>query len=144
MDLWVFDPWLWVIHGKNLHGSGYDFWGPKYHRYRSGSPADPLVPSPIQMLDPHKPFVVESDASKFASGAVLRQQDTNGDWHPCSYLSQSFNATEQNYKIYDRELLAIIWALTEWCHYLLGSPHPVTVLSDHKNLTYFWTAQKLN
>ena len=32
----------------------------------------------------------------------------------------------------------------EWHHYLLGSPHPVTVLSDHKNLTYFQTAQKLN
>ena len=89
----------------------------------------------LQMPDPLKPFVVRSDTSKFASGAVLQQQDTNGDWHPCSYLSQSFNAMEQNYKIYDRKLLAIIWALTEWRHYLLGSPHPVTVLSDHKNLT---------
>ena len=55
-----------------------------------------------------------TDASKFASGAVLQQQDANGDWHPCSYLSQSFNATERNYEIYDRELLAIIRALTEW------------------------------
>ena len=91
----------------------------------------------LQMPDPLKPFMVESDASKFASGAVLWQQDTNGDWHPCSYLSQSFNTMERNYEIYDRELLAIIWALTEWRHYLLGSPHPVTVLSDHKNLTYF-------
>ena len=62
---------------------------------------------------------------------------THGDWHPCSYLSQSFNAMEQNYEIYDRELLAIIQALTEWHHYLLSSPHPITVLSDHKNLTYF-------
>ena len=51
---------------------------------------------------------------------------------------------EQNYEIYDRELLAIIRALTEWRHYLVGSPHPVTVLSDHKNLTYFRTTQKLN
>ena len=51
---------------------------------------------------------------------------------------------ERNYEIYNRELLAIIRALTEWRHYLLRSPHPVTVLSDHKNLTYFWTAQKSN
>ena len=98
----------------------------------------------LQMPDMMKPFVVESDASKYASGAVLRQQDTNGDWHPCAYLSKSFNETERNYEIYDRELLAIIRALTDWRHYLIGSPHIVTVLSDHQNLTYFRTTQKLN
>ena len=68
-----------------------------------------------------KPFVVKSDTSKYASGAVLRQQDNNGDWHPCAYLSKSFRPTERNYKIYDRELLAIIQALTDWRHYLIGS-----------------------
>ena len=98
----------------------------------------------LQMPDPTKPFVLETDASKYASGAVLRQQDTNGDWHPCGYLSKSFNITERNYEIYDRELLAIIRALTDWRHYLMGSPHIVTILSDHRNLTYFRTAQKLN
>ncbi|GBE79420.1 hypothetical protein SCP_0206180 [Sparassis crispa] len=54
------------------------------------------------------------------------------------------NPAERNYEIYDRELLGIIRALTEWRHYLEGSPHPVEVRSDHKNLTYFRTAQKLN
>jgi hypothetical protein len=34
--------------------------------------------------------------------------------------------------------------LKAWCHYLQGYRHPVTILSDHKNLTYFRTAQKLN
>ena len=47
--------------------------------------------SPVLLMpDMTKPFVVESDASKYASGAVLRQQDNNGDWHPCAYLSKSF------------------------------------------------------
>ena len=104
-----------------------------------------FISSPVLLMpDKTKPFSVESDASKFASGAVLRQTDTNGDIHPCAYLSKSFNAAERNYEIYDRELLGIIRALDEWCHYLEGSPHPVEVLSDHKNLTYFRTAQKLN
>src|SRR5271155_82244 len=102
--------------------------------------ADPV----LKMPDTTRPFTIETDASKFASGAVLLQEDTNGDWHPCSYLSKSFNKTERNYEIYDRELLAIIWALTDWRHYLIGSPHVVTVLSDHQNLTYFRTTQKLN
>jgi hypothetical protein len=98
----------------------------------------------LLMPDPTKPFIVESDASKYASGAVLRQQDGNGDWHPCSYISKSFSETERNYEIYDRELLAIIRALTEWRHYLIGTKEPVTVLTDHKNLTFFRSAQKLN
>jgi len=82
------------------------------------------------MPDPTKPFVVESDASKFATGAVLRQRDINGDWHPCRYISHSFDATQRNYEIYDRELLGIIRALEVWRHYLLGSQHPVTIFSD--------------
>ena len=96
------------------------------------------------MPDPSKLFVIESDTSKVATGAVLRQKDGNGNWHPCSYISHSFNATQQNYKIYDRELLGIVRALETWRHYLQGSPHPVTIFSDHKNLTYFHQAQKLN
>jgi hypothetical protein len=96
------------------------------------------------MPDPRKPFIVEADASKYASGAILRQQDTNGDWHPCAYLLKWFNETERNYDIADRELLDIIRVLTDWRHYLIGSPHKVTILTDHNNLRYFRTAQKLN
>ena len=89
------------------------------------------------MPDPAKPFTIESDASKFATGAVLRQKDGNGDWHLCSYISHSFTPMERNYEIYDRELLGIVRSLETWRHYLLGLAHPVTILSDHKNLTYF-------
>ena len=98
----------------------------------------------LYMPDQTKPFILETDASKHASGAVLRQQDSNGDWHPCGYLSKSFTETERNYDIGDRELLAVIRALEEWRHYLLGSPHEVILLSDHKNLGYFKQPQKLN
>jgi hypothetical protein len=94
--------------------------------------------------NPAEPFYVESDASKWATGAVLRQRDTNGDLKPCGYISHSFTPTERNYAIYDRELLGIIRALETWRHFLEESPHPVTVFSDHKNLTYFKEARKLN
>uniref|UniRef100_A0A0W0GEF0 RNA-directed DNA polymerase n=1 Tax=Moniliophthora roreri TaxID=221103 RepID=A0A0W0GEF0_MONRR len=98
----------------------------------------------LQMPDDEKPFIIEADASKWATGAVLKQQGSDGELHPCGYISHAFTATERNYEIYDHELLAIMNALKAWEHYLLGGAHPVTVLSDHKNLTYFWTAQKLN
>uniref|UniRef100_A0A0W0G3N4 Reverse transcriptase RNase H-like domain-containing protein n=1 Tax=Moniliophthora roreri TaxID=221103 RepID=A0A0W0G3N4_MONRR len=96
------------------------------------------------MPDVDKPFIIEADASKWATGAVLRQKGADGEWHPCGYLSKSLSPTEQNYEIYDRELLAIYRALVEWRHYLMGRKFKVIVLSDHKNLTYFKTAQKLN
>ncbi len=66
------------------------------------------------MPDKAKPFSIKSDASKIATGAVLHQADTNGDLHPCAYLSKSFNDAEQNYEIYDHELLGIVRALDEW------------------------------
>ncbi|ESK82950.1 reverse transcriptase-rnase h-integrase [Moniliophthora roreri MCA 2997] len=96
------------------------------------------------MPDVDKPFVIEADTSKWATGAVLRQKGTDGKWHPCGYLSKSLSPMERNYEIYDRELLAIYQALLEWRHYLIGGNFKVVILSDHKNLTYFRTAQKLN
>lgn len=98
----------------------------------------------LVMPDPTKPFQIECDASKVATGAVLRQKGEDNLWHPCAYLSKAFTATERNYQIYDRELLAIIRAFEAWRHYLNGTEQPVEVLSDHKNLTYFRSAQKLN
>ena len=71
-----------------------------------------LNSSPVLMMsDLTRPFHIECDASKYASGAVLTQQDNNGDRHPVAFLSKTFNETERNYEIYDRELLAIIRAL---------------------------------
>ena len=96
------------------------------------------------MPDLTRPFQIESDASKYASGAVLTQQDSNGNRHPISFISKTFTPAERNYKIYDRELLGIIRALDEWQHYIQGSPHTTTVLSDHLNLTYWRSPQKLN
>ena len=99
---------------------------------------------PVLMMPDHsKPFQIESDASKVASGAVLTQTDSNGERHPVAFLSQTFTETERRYEIYDRELLGIIRALREWRHYIQGSGHTTTIFSDHKNLTYFRTAQKL-
>ena len=98
----------------------------------------------LRLPDLSAPFAIATDASKYASGTILLQTDPNGDWHPCSYLSQSFSPAEQNYDIYDHELLAVIRALKSWRHYFHGSPFPVQVCTDHKNLTYFRQPQALN
>ena len=97
----------------------------------------------IGMLDTTKPFFVMTDASLTVAGGVLMQKDSNGDLQPCAYHSATFSPTEQNYDIYDRELLTVIQALKEWCHYLTATEHPVIIITDHKNLGYFKQPQKL-
>ena len=90
------------------------------------------------------PFTIATDTSKYASGAILLQTNSNSEWHPCSYLSQSFSLAEWNYDIYNCELLAVIRALKTWRYYLHSSPFPIQVFTDHKNLTYFCKPQALN
>ena len=61
-------------------------------------------------------FRVEADASEGAIGAILSQEQ-EGKWRPVAFLSKALTATERNYEIYDKELLAIMLALEEWRHY---------------------------
>jgi len=51
---------------------------------------------------------------------------------------------EWNYKIHDKKMLAIIYVLEEWRHFLEGATYPVEIWTNHKNLEYFMTAKKLN
>ena len=74
-----------------------------------------LMSSPVLWLpNLSKPFLVQTDASKLGTGAVLLQWDNAGVPHPCAYLSQALVGAEQNYQVYDLELLAVIRALKAW------------------------------
>src|SRR6266550_1569687 len=92
----------------------------------------------LRMPDVNLPFILQTDASDHAIGAVLMQADENGDLHPCGYLSHTLTPTETRWQIYDRELYAIYYALfKEWRYLLEGADHPVTIQCDHKNLLYY-------
>ena len=57
---------------------------------------------PVLMMPDHsRTFQIESDTSKYTSGAVLTQMDSNGDRHPVAFMSKMFNDTERQYKIYN-------------------------------------------
>ncbi|SJL01314.1 uncharacterized protein ARMOST_04634 [Armillaria ostoyae] len=92
---------------------------------------------------PNGRFRVEADASNGAISTVL-SQDQNGQWRPVAFMSKALTATERNYEIYDKELLAIMLALAEWRHYLMGALEDVEIWTDHQNLQYFRKPQKLN
>ena len=88
-------------------------------------------------------FKVETDASGHAIGGVLSQEQ-DGKWKPITFLSRMMQAAEQNYKIYGKELLAIVEALAKWRQYLLDAKEPFKVWTNHKNLKYFREPHKLN
>jgi hypothetical protein len=98
----------------------------------------------LTFADDARAYCVEADSSDFATGAVILQQGDDEKWHPIAFMSKSLNAVERNYEIHNKEMLAIIHALEEWRHYLEGAQHKFEIWTDHKNLEYFCTAQKLN
>jgi len=100
----------------------------------------PLLVAP----DIDKEFRVEADASNFAMGGVLLVKYEDGKWRPVAYISKSLNEMEQNYEIHNKEMLAVICCLEAWRHFLERSQSKFEVWTDHKNLEYFMSNQKLN
>ena len=98
----------------------------------------------LQHFNPTLPLTLITDASDYAFAAILLQPDNEHLLHPVSYYSQKFTPAEINYEIHDKELLAIIDTFRDMRAWLIGSPHPITVLSDHKNLEYFMVSWILN
>ena len=96
------------------------------------------------------PFFLATDASTYRVGAILSQEgETNPRTnkliqHPIAYYSATFTPTERNYDIYERELLAVLKSLEHWRPHLAATEEPVTVLTDHANLTFWKNSRKVN
>ena len=86
---------------------------------------------------------METDASGYAIGGILSQQDDEGHWHPVAFFSRKMIPAERNYETHDAELLAIVEAFRHWRHYLEGSTHEVLVLTDHNNLKRFMDTKRI-
>ena len=97
----------------------------------------------LELVNDTDSYKIECDTSNYATGAVLSQKQ-NREWWPITFFSKALTATEWNYKIHDRELLAIIRTLEKWWHYFQGNANKIKVITDHKNLEYFLIAKKLN
>jgi len=75
----------------------------------------------LAVPDLDKKMRMEVDASDYAMGGMLSMEYEDGRWRPVAYLSKLLNETERNYKIYDKEMLAIIRGLENWRHLLEGA-----------------------
>jgi RNase H-like domain found in reverse transcriptase len=111
-----------------------------------------MIDKPVlRQPDFTKPFFLLTDASAYGVGAILSQEgglNPTGNrkprLHPVAYYSATFTETECNYNIYERELLAIIKAITHWRPYLIWTKEPFTILTDHTNLLHWKSPRKLN
>ncbi|KAH0730002.1 hypothetical protein KY289_001190 [Solanum tuberosum] len=89
-----------------------------------------LISTPVlAMLDYSKPFVVETNSSGKGIGVVLMQES-----RPIAYVSRSLDPRHQVMFVYDRELVALIFVVTKWSHYLIGKPF--IVKTDQKALKH--------
>ena len=64
----------------------------------------------LKMFDTKKPLRIESDVLDLAISTCLIQEH-EGKQHPVAYMLRKLSPAEQNYDIYDKELLAIVAAL---------------------------------
>lgn len=79
-------------------------------------------------------FTVQVDASERGVGAVMAQEDKNGDMHPIIFLSRKLLPRERAYATIEKECLAIVWALNKLQPYLMGTKF--CVQSDHNPLSF--------
>ena len=61
-----------------------------------------------------------------------------------AFISKSLSNTERNYKIHNKEILAVVRYLEVWRHFLEETMIKFKIWTDHKNLKYFIKVQKLN
>ena len=90
------------------------------------------------------PTIVSADASSYGIGAVLFQIQEDGRRAPVTYVSRSLSATEKRYSQIEKEALAMSWAFEKFHCYLLGSPTPTVVETDHEPLQTIMNVQQLD
>jgi hypothetical protein len=80
-----------------------------------------MVTAPILVFpDWSKEFHVHVDASSIALGAVLAQLGAREIEHLLSFSSRKLSTAEINYITTEREVLAMVYVLQKFRHYLLG------------------------
>lgn len=88
----------------------------------------------LKIFDPEAPIDIYTDASIKGVGAVLKQNDENGNSKPVAYFSKKLTEAQKKRKAIYLECLAIKEAVKYWQHWLMGKEF--TIYSDHKPLEH--------
>ena len=98
----------------------------------------------LQLVKPDFPFILQTDASDEALGAVLLQarSDNPAEVAPVQYASRRLCPAKRNYSTVEKEALAAYWAIKKFEVFLYG--RHFTLRTDHRPLLYLQSADKLN
>ena len=83
--------------------------------------------------------ILECDTSDYVVSSILSQKHPNLDTgrmtlHPVTFMSEKMSPAECNYRISNKELLAIVVAFEKWHIYLHQLLLTFTIMTDHHNL----------
>jgi RNase H-like domain found in reverse transcriptase/Reverse transcriptase (RNA-dependent DNA polymerase)/Integrase zinc binding domain/Integrase core domain len=99
--------------------------------------ADPILRQP--RMD--RPFVLHTDWSSIGMGAVLAQEDENGQEYVVAYASRSNNDAESRYGSYEGECLAAVWGITHFRPYVYG--RRFKLITDNQPLKWIMETERL-
>uniref|UniRef100_A0A5S6Q567 RNA-directed DNA polymerase n=1 Tax=Trichuris muris TaxID=70415 RepID=A0A5S6Q567_TRIMR len=104
-------------------------WGEKcqnsFNALKEALSCEPILALPDFTMQ----FDLFTDASQHGLGAVLEQRN-----RVIAYASRVLRPAERNYSVTEKECLAIIFAVKQFRHYLLGSTF--TIHTDHRPLQW--------
>ena len=101
-----------------------------------------LTPPVLTFPDFNKKFVLSTDASNYAAGAILSQKDEQGHLHPIAYASKPFSKTERSASISEKELAAVVFGVQHFSIYLLAKEF--VLQTDHKGLSFLMKSNSPN
>ena len=115
---------------KNVHY----VWGDDQHDAFERLKMCLMTPPILTYPNFERPFILYTDASTFALGAILAQKDERKKEGVIAYASRTLHKHERNYGVTELECLAVVWAVRHFHHYLHGQKF--TVITDHAALKY--------
>ena len=114
-------PYKWILECENA-----------FSTLRSKLTTTPVLAYP----DFNQQFILDTDASNAAIGAVLSQIEDDGQEHVIPYGSRLLTKSERQYSVTRRELLAVV-VFTKYLHpYLLG--RSFVLRTDHGSLQWLF------
>ena len=99
-----------------------------------------LLKAPVLIHTDHtKPCMLHTDVSDVVVGATLSQLDTKELPRLVACRSRKLNKAQLNYPVHEKEMLALVDALEDWIHYLLGLE--IHIFTDNSALWYLKNRQ---